>query len=311
MTDKKTIVAYHNDLNRVVLRQWTAEEMNVFIAIITKLRDLGTEKVYIDTDEIKELINYTKERRKRYEDTVRTTIKKLAQITYIEEDNRTIDVMPLFKRLRADLDNLKIEAQVSENFSYILNKLNANLTSYELEEFVKLRSTYSKTLYRLLKQNKNWTQYGKYDYAFREFSLEEFRLLLDIPESYNISSIKRQIINQVQKELHPFFEEFKIKIIKSNQRGTPVIGYKFTWKPQKSSNQKWIKDKYKKKSKQNNYDLPPKDSLAAFDNRMTREEREAFVEKKMKLKLPIKKKQKAEEVEEIENVEGQIVIEEL
>lgn len=310
MTDKKTIVAYHNDLNRVVLRQWTAEEMNVFIAIITKLRDLGTEKVYIDTDEIKELINYTKERRKRYEDTVRTTIKKLAQITYIEEDNRTIDVMPLFKRLRADLDNLKIEAQVSENFSYILNKLNANLTSYELEEFVKLRSTYSKTLYRLLKQNKNWTQYGKYDYAFREFSLEEFRLLLDIPESYNISSIKRQIINQVQKELHPFFEEFKIKIIKSNQRGTPVIGYKFTWKPQKSSNQKWIKDKYNKKSKQNNYDLPPKDSLAAFDNRMTREEREAFVKEKMKRKLPIKKKE-TEEVEEIQNIEGQMDIENL
>ncbi len=40
----------------------------------------------------------------------------------------------------------------------------------------------------------------------------------------------------------------------------------------------------------NNHDLPPKGSLSASDNRMTREEREEFVRKKMKQKIPIKRK---------------------
>lgn len=44
---------------------------------------------------------------------------------------------------------------------------------------------------------------------------------------------------------------------------------------------------------ENNYDLPPEGSLAASDNRMTREEREEFVRKKLKQRLPIKQKRKS------------------
>lgn len=43
---------------------------------------------------------------------------------------------------------------------------------------------------------------------------------------------------------------------------------------------------------ENNYNLPPKNSLAASDNRMTREEREEFIRRKLKQKLPIKQKEK-------------------
>lgn len=43
---------------------------------------------------------------------------------------------------------------------------------------------------------------------------------------------------------------------------------------------------------ENNNDIPPKDSLAYADNRMTREERLAVVEAKLKQRLPIKQKEK-------------------
>ena len=36
------IVKHHNDLNTVIMRKWTAEEMNFFFAIIAKARDKGT-----------------------------------------------------------------------------------------------------------------------------------------------------------------------------------------------------------------------------------------------------------------------------
>lgn len=50
------------------------------------------------------------------------------------------------------------------------------------------------------------------------------------------------------------------------------------------------KEEKKADKEKNSYDKPPKDSLAASDNRMTKEERLRFVQEKMKRRLPIKKK---------------------
>lgn len=33
-------------------------------------------------------------------------------------------------------------------------------------------------------------------------------------------------------ELPTYFENLKVKKVKANSRGTPVIGYEFTWKPE-------------------------------------------------------------------------------
>ena len=51
---------------------------------------------------------------------------------------------------------------------------------------------------------------------------------------------------------------FKYKVIKSNKRGNPVLGYEFTWKPEKTG--EWEEDKYKKndfyKSKNSTSNVP-------------------------------------------------------
>lgn len=129
--------------------------------------------------------------------------------------------------------------------------------------------------------------------------------MLDIPKSYNTSAINRAVIKPIQKELPQYFNLLKVKAIKKNAQATPIIAYKFTWEPQKSSNQQWINGKCNKKSKAKNYDLPTKDSLATKDNRMTKEERMAFIERRFRQPLPIY------EDEEIKNIEGQIDVEEL
>lgn len=38
------------------------------------------------------------------------------------------------------------------------------------------------------------------------------------------------------------FENLKVKKVKANTRGTPVTGYIFTWKPEKTG--KWVENKY-------------------------------------------------------------------
>lgn len=266
------ITIYHNDLNRTILRRWTSEEKNIFMALVTKLRDLGTKRVFLNSDEVKELIRFDKRVSGRYDKILENAIKKIVQISYVEKNDRKIRAMNLFSYLEVDLNEKTIEAQVSDQYTYVLNKLNSNFSSHLLETYIDLKSTYSKGIFQLLNE---YSSLGK-----REFEIEEFRLLLDIPKSYNVGMITKQVIKPALIELSSSFEDLKYKPVKKNTRGTPVIGYIFTWKPQKSSTQKWINGKYNKKSKQNNYDLPPADSLAASDNRMTREEREKFVRKK-------------------------------
>lgn len=62
--------------------------------------------------------------------------------------------------------------------------------------------------------------------------------MLDTPDYYGPSHIDKNILNPVKRELTPFFKNLKIKKVKANTHGTPVTGYIFTWKPEKTG--KWV-----------------------------------------------------------------------
>ena len=68
---------------------------------------------------------------------------------------------------------------------------------------------------------------------------------MDVPKSYSAGMINKRIVTNSVKDLQPFFKNLKVKILKSNARGTPIIGFKFTWKPEKTK--KWIDNKYQKR----------------------------------------------------------------
>jgi replication protein len=150
----------------------------------------------------------------------------ISQLRYIEKTKNSIEYMPLFTRFKVeweeDLSDMQAQVSVSPLFEYILNKLSANFTQYELQEFTSIRSTYAKTAYRLLKQ---WRTVGR-----KEFKIDEFKLLLDMPNSYKSSEIDRAVITPILKQLSPYFEDLKVKKIKSKKRGNPVLAYEFTWK---------------------------------------------------------------------------------
>lgn len=214
------VVKYHNDLNTVVMRTWTSEEMNFFFAILTKAKEQGLKKLVFDTDELKQLASSS--RKYRWEETIVSAVKKIGQLTYFEQSENKFRVMTLFEIFEVDLEKRIVEVKVSSNFDYILNKLETQFTRYELEEFTSIRSTYAKTMYRLLKQ---WRTVGR-----KEFAIEDLKRILDMPSSYKSSEIDRAVITPILKQLSPYFEDLKVKKIKSNKRGNPVLGYEFTWK---------------------------------------------------------------------------------
>lgn len=233
------IVKYHNDLNSVSFRSWNAEEMNLFFTIIAKIRDKGTETISLDASELKELSQFADRHFKRWKDVMTGVGTKVMDLKYYEISGGDYSIMNLFQEFTVKPTEQAIVVSATGRFEYIINQIQANFTTYELEEFVNLNSTYSKTAYRLLKQ---WRTVGK-----KEFKFDDFKRLMDMPKYYTPSHIDKNVIAPIKRELPEYFEDLKIKKVKANTRGTPVIAYIFTWKPEVAG--VWIEDKYKKRVK--------------------------------------------------------------
>lgn len=263
------VVKYHNDLNTVVMRKWTSEEMNLFFSIISKSRDEGTKLMKFNADELRDIASKDLHL-DRWSQTMRSVADKVVDLKYYERTKHSYSVMNLFSYFSVDERNRTIEVEVSSKFEYIINKLEVQFTKYELKEFTSIRSTYAKTAYRLLKQ---WRTVGH-----KEFSIDEFKLLLDMPASYKSSEIDRAVVKPILKQLSPYFEGLKVKKIKSNKRGNPVLGYEFIWNPEMTESyvpNKFNKPKHKQKSKSN----VPSWSNADYVN-TTSEEKKVELERK-------------------------------
>jgi len=220
------VVKYHNDLNTITMRRWSREEMNFFFSIISKTKEQGTSTVTFDADDLKELSKFADKHTKRWLEVMEKTTEKVVQLYYKEKKNGEINVMTLFNRFSINLEKQTIVVEVSNQWEYILNEFQANFTVFELEEFTEIRSTYAKTMYRLLKQ---WRTQGK-----KTYSINEFRANLDIPKSFKAGMVAKRVLEPIKKELSAYFKGLKITPLKSNSRGTPIIGYEFTWQAEQT-----------------------------------------------------------------------------
>ena len=236
------VARYKNEVNHIPMRRWSAEEMNFFFAVLTRMRDEKTNLVIMDKYELAELANYAINSNKNYKSIMTTLGNKVGDLKYWKQSSNSIVTMPLFTYFNAnwteDLSEMTVEIEVNKRFKYILNEWNeGNWTQFMLNEFTAIQSTYSKSLFRLLKQ---WRTKG-----VREFSIDEFKQLMDVPKSYSSGMITSRIINNSIEDLQPYFKDLKVKVLKSNSRGTPIIGFRFTWKPEKTGT--WIDNKYRKR----------------------------------------------------------------
>lgn len=290
------VVKHHNDLNTVIMRKWTAEEMNFFFSIITKVRDKGTRLMTFDTDELRNLASKDFHL-DRWSQTMKSVADKVVDLKYYERTEHSYAVMNLFSYFRVDEKERIVEVEVSSKFEYVINKLEAQFTQYELAEFTNIRSTYAKTTYRLLKQ---WRTVGR-----KEFSIDEFKLLLDMPTGYKSSEIDRAVITPILKQLSPYFEDLKVKKIKSKKRGNPVLGYEFTWKKEVAGS--YDPDKFNKpkpepkkpnKAKSSKKTNVPKWSNPDYKN-MTPEDKKLLLEEYKQVCLAIAETKDEDELERL------------
>lgn len=238
---------YHNSLNAIPMRLWSEEEQNFFFGIITQARDKGTDLLKFSKKDLQEFADYKNKNSKDFRNTMKKLSDKLENLRYREETSNSYASMVLFQRFYAtwseDLSDMSLEIRVSEDFEYILNRLQAEFTKFELKQFTNIRSTYAKTMYRILKQ---WRTIGK-----KEFSKKELFDFLEVPKStQRATNFNERVLKPIQKELGPYFLGLKIVPIKTKTRGNPVTGYKFTWQAEQTGEWKNF-NKLKKKPKKN------------------------------------------------------------
>lgn len=230
------ISAQHNDLVSLPLKDFTASELDILLAICYRCQNKGTNKVVLQLEDIRKLSHYKNKNEQQFISAIRSTNEKLIKLHFTIGDERKWTQFVLFPSFTVNMDEGTLTVRVAEEFSYMLNNLTGNFTRIELQESAALNSVYSKRMYKMLRRYRDWGQW--------KVSLEEFREYMDIPKSYQLSNIKVRIIDHSINELRPYFKNLKCKPYyddHSKGRGRPkLMGYIFTFKKQPHHEEKQI-----------------------------------------------------------------------
>jgi len=217
----KEIVKYNNNMNKIPLKNFSKNDLNFFFAICSQVKEKGSDLVELSFDKIKELADYKPTANQRFEDDLRRMNEKLAHITTSFETDEEIVTFNLFSTFRILKTKPILKVRVNQDFTWLLNELVKEFTSFELQEYIALEGIYAKALYRLLKQ---WKTQGKTP----KYEVEELKQLLSTP-NYEAKILMRDVIKPSVEEIQKSgaFENLWCETVYAKKRGRPVEGYIF------------------------------------------------------------------------------------
>lgn len=222
MVDKKTgtSVKYKNELNLVPLKNFNAKQMDLFFALCARMKDKGLQKIRFSFEELKDLSDYKMTAIDAFVSDLEKLYKNMINLTYKTEDSRAIEYFVLFTGFKIDKSEHYVEISVNPDLEYVINGLTAEFSSFQLSALTNLRSTYTKTLFRLLMQFKSTGYYV--------VKVEDFRDLMDIPKSYRMSNIDQTVLKPSLSELSNYFNDLEVAKIKA-KKGNKIAKLQFTF----------------------------------------------------------------------------------
>lgn len=167
-------------------------------------------------------------------------LKKLlhTQISYEDSERKSFEKEQIIYKYKIDESGLTVDfsKRFADNVFCYLKKY----TTFTLQEFVALRSVYTKAIFRELKKFR--------DSGFWRVSLDEFKTLVGIADKSaykNMTNLDRVVIKPALKELsstklyedqtEPLFKDLKCEKIKDKRaggRGGKVVALQFTFTPE-------------------------------------------------------------------------------
>lgn len=252
------LVKVKNEMNTIQFKDFTTKDYDYMMAICSRLRDLGEEQVTFDYDYLAELTDFEKVR--GFSALVKDLDQmhqKLLRVNFTRETEDKIKSFTLFPAFEIDKHERTVTAAVSPDFKYLLNDFfGGQFTEFELREYIKIKNKYAKVIYQHLKQ---WRFEGKW-----MVSVEDFKRLLDVPDSYETKHITNKVINPAVKILRECkgYADLEATPVRSDRRGRALKGYQFTFTPEEKEDKVIVekndspvganaRHKYKKKETNN------------------------------------------------------------
>ena len=221
------IVKYHNNFNSVALKNFNGVEIDLLMAICSKLKNEDINEIKLEFSDLRRMVNYKHRGELRFIQNLEQMYKKLLNLSIRIETEDKITNFILFTKYEILKKQKIIIIKINEEFKFLLNKLINNFTRFELNEFISLKSNYSKEIYRRLKQFKNT--------GIWKIKMNNFRELLNIHEKYRMSEIDKKVLKISMEELNKYFNNFKIIKIK---KGRKIEFLEFKFVPEKKYNEK-------------------------------------------------------------------------
>ena len=194
------VVKYDNYMNSLKFIGFTVTDFNFLMALCSRMRDKDINRITFSFAELRNITEYKKSNSiKQFVIDLEHMNEKLMRVIYKIKTETKIIMFVLFPTFEIDMEKQELTVAVNERFKFILNELIKNFTHFDLKEFIKLDSKYSKTLYRLLKQFKTTGRY--------EVKLDDFRNKMDCPVAYSNKYVMDLIIKPALKELQNYFQD--------------------------------------------------------------------------------------------------------
>ncbi|MGL4863380.1 MAG: replication initiation protein [Cetobacterium sp.] len=218
------IVEYDSKMNELNFGKFKEKEMDLFFSICYKMKNEGLNEVILTFQELKELSNYSNRNLDRFIKDLESTYDKMLNIKIRTETKTTITKIILFTRYHIEKEDRIVKIKIHEDGKYLLNDIE-KFTKFDLMEFVSLKSSYAKNMFKMLKQFDNEDSYNWY-----QIKIDDFKVMLNIPKSYKMSHIDSFVLFPIMEQLKQYFQGLKLEKIK---KGVKVESLKFTWKRKK------------------------------------------------------------------------------
>lgn len=226
------VVKYSNELHELKFNSLNEAQQNVFFTLLQQFRKASGDTLELDFNKLFELAQISQGTNYRKE--ILDKIGKLQEFKFRYEINELGDLRQdvIFPSIETDSKNKVLRIRVSQGFKdrYISSPLKG-WTRYELAEFVNLNGTYTKTIYRYLKQ---YRQTGRWCIRY-----DDFKELLGIPESYQSCDIDKRILKPTIKELSAERNLFDMRrtpfqklSVRKFKKGREIETLEFTFMPQ-------------------------------------------------------------------------------
>lgn len=207
MKKKADLIVYKNEFNKVPLKDFKSVELDLLFSIMSQMRNKGLTEVKLSFDQLKSLSKYNNSNAlSSFVKDLESTYDKLIHLDVKIGTSKKWTKFVFFTKYSIDIENQEVTIAVNSEFSGLINEIAGNFTKLELDEITSLSSSYSKNCYRFLKQFKST--------GYAVFWLEDFKNLVDAPESYDYSSINQRVLKPIEKELPQYFPNLKIRRIK-------------------------------------------------------------------------------------------------